>query len=172
MRAIEACRTAALGGHVDTCDTCGHEANSYNSCRNRHCPKCQSLSQARWIAKRQRRILPSHYFHVVFTLPAELRRLALENRKRCFDLLFEAAAQTLLALGRDPERLGATLGFTAVLHTWTRDLRFHPHLHVIVTGGGLSLDGRHWISVRGGRFLFPVKVLSRLGTRTTRAGTG
>ena len=162
MRAIEACRTAALGGHVDTCDTCGHEANSYNSCRNRHCPKCQSLSQARWIAKRQRRILPSHHFHVVFTLPAELRRLALRNRKRVFDLLFEAAAQTLLALGADPERLGATLGFTAVLHTWTRDLRFHPHLHVIVTGGGLSLDRRRWIAVRGGRFLFPVKVLSRL----------
>ncbi|WP_437729415.1 IS91 family transposase [Sorangium sp. So ce861] len=134
---------------------------SYNSCRNRHCPKCQSLSQARWIAERQLRILPTHYFHVVFTLPAELRALALVNQQTVFDLLFQCGAQTLITLGRDPKRLGADIGVTGVLHTWSRDLSFHPHLHCIVTGGGLSLDGSRWIEGRRG-YLFPVQVLGKL----------
>lgn len=163
MRAIELCRTAALGGHLDVCDhACGFERPSYNSCRDRHCPKCQSLAQAAWVEKRKERILPANYFHVVFTLPEELRPLALNNRERVFNLLFQAASATLLELGHDERRLGALLGFTAVLHTWTRALAFHPHLHAIVIGGGLSDDGDHWRGVRGGRFLFPVKVLSRL----------
>jgi predicted Zn-ribbon and HTH transcriptional regulator len=158
---IAACRTAALGGHVDVCASCGFERPSYNSCRNRHCPKCQSLSQAKWIAERQARVLPTHYFHVVFTLPAELRPLALCNREKVFDLLFQCAAQTLLTLGRDSKRLGAMIGVTAVLHTWSRDLGFHPHLHCIVTGGGLSLDGARWVEGRRG-YLFPVRVLGKL----------
>lgn len=162
VRAIESCRTAALGGHVDVCQRCGHERPSYNSCRNRHCPKCQGLAQARWLRRQMERILPTGYFHVVFTLPEELRGLALYNRRRVFDLLFEAASRTLLALGRDPRRLGAQLGVTAVLHTWTRDLRFHPHLHCIVTGGGLDLEAGAWVRRQGGRYLFPVVVLSRL----------
>jgi hypothetical protein len=161
MRAIVACRTAALGGHVDVCNGCGHQRPAYNSCRNRHCPKCQSLRQAKWVEQRLARLLPTHYFHVVFTLPAALRPLAHRNRKRVFTLLFQAAAQTLLTLGRDPTRLAAQLGITAVLHTWTRELQFHPHLHCIVTGGGLSVDGKHWIAARR-RYLFPVQVLSRL----------
>ena len=161
MRAIETCRTAALGGHVDVCDRCQFERPAYNSCRNRHCPKCQNLRQAVWLDRQMKRILPTDYFHVVVTLPEQLRGLALHNRKRVFDLLFEAASQTLLELGRDEHRLGALLGFTAVLHTWTRDLRFHPHLHCIVTGGGLRHSGE-WRSRHDGRFLFPVKVLGRL----------
>jgi hypothetical protein len=161
LRDIASCRTSALGGHVDVCSACGFERPSYNSCRNRHCPKCQSLSQAKWIAERQARVLPTHYFHVVFTLPAELRALALCNREKVFDLLFQCAAQTLLTLGRDPKRLGAMLGITAVLHTWRRDLGFHPHLHCIVTGGGLSLDGQRWVEGRRG-YLFPVRVLGKL----------
>ncbi len=160
MRAIQPCRTASLGGHVDVCDRCRFRRNAYNSCRNRHCPKCQNLAQARWLNRQMKRILKTHYFHVVFTLPGELRSLALFNRKRLFDLLFEAAAGTLLDLGHDEARLGALLGFTAVLHTWTRELTFHPHLHCIVTGGGLLGTGE-WTS-RGGRWLFPVKVMSRL----------
>ncbi len=158
---IASCRTAALGGHVDVCASCGLERPSYNSCRNRHCPKCQSLSQAKWIEERQARVLPTHYFHVVFTLPAELRALALCNREKVFDLLFQCVAQTLLTLGRDPKRLGAMIGVTAVLHTWSRDLSFHPHLHCIVTGGGLSLDGTRWVEGRRG-YLFPVRVLGKL----------
>jgi hypothetical protein len=161
MRAIEACRTAALGGHLDRCKSCGFESPSFNSCRNRHCPKCQGLRQLRWIAARSRWILPTHYFHVVFTLPAELREFPRRYRRVLYRLLFETAAQALLILGRDPQRLGATIGLTAVLHTWTRDLRFHPHLHCIVTGGGLTADGQHWVGVKSGRFLFPVKVLSQ-----------
>jgi len=161
MRAIATCRTAALGGHVDVCDTCGHERPAYNSCRNRHCPKCQSLRQATWIEQRLARLLPTPYFHVVFTLPAALRPLAHRNRRRVFTLLFQAAAQTLLTLGRDPARLGAHLGITAVLHTWTRELQFHPHVHCIVTGGGLAVDGGPWVAARR-RYLFPVQVLSRL----------
>jgi len=161
MRAIEACRTELLGGHLDVCPDCGFERPSYNSCRNRHCPKCQSLAQARWIEQRIERILPVHYFHVVFTLPAELRPLARQNRRRLFDLLFEAASQTLLELGQDPERLGARLGITAVLHTWTRELLFHPHLHCLVTGGGLAPSGEAWLPL-GPRYLFPVKVMGAL----------
>jgi hypothetical protein len=162
MRAIESCRTAALGGHVDVCDHCAFERNAYNSCRNRHCPKCQNLAQANWLKRQMERILPTHYFHVVFTLPEELRGLALYNRQLLFDLLFTTASRTLLELGQDEDRLGALLGFTAVLHTWTRDLRFHPHLHCIVTGGGLHVGTGEWVSRHGGRYLFPAKVLSRL----------
>ena len=163
MRAIEACRTEQLGGHVDLCRACGHTAISYNSCRNRHCPKCQSLAQAKWIEERKARILPTNYFHVVFTLPRALRSLARRAPEAIYDLLFASASATLLELGRDPKRLGAQLGFTAVLHTWTRKLELHPHLHCIVTGGGLSADGTRWVEARGkDRFLFPVKVLSAL----------
>ena len=161
MRAIEICRTEALGGHLDVCTHCRYERPAYNSCRTRHCPKCQSLAQARWIEQRLTRTLETPYFHVVFTLPSELRALALVNRRTVFAMLFAAASQTLLALGRDPARLGATLGITAVLHTWTRALQFHPHLHCIVTGGGLARDGARWVPARG-TYLFPGKVLSRL----------
>ena len=162
MRAIETCRTALLGGHVDVCDQCHFKRNAYNSCRNRHCPKCQNLAQAQWLKRQMARILKTHYFHVVFTFPSELRGLALKNRRRIFDLLFEAASGTLLELAHDETRMGAHLGLTAVLHTWTRDLSFHPHVHCIVTGGGLSLDKGEWVSRHGGRYLFPVKVMSRL----------
>jgi len=163
MLAVERCRTEALGGHVDECASCGYFVVSYNSCRNRHCPKCQSLAQARWIEGRLARILPTHYFHVVFTLPHSLRPLALRAPEPLYDLLFASASATLLELGCDPKRLGAQLGFTAVLHTWTRKLELHPHLHCVVTGGGLAPEGDRWISVKGeDRFLFPVKVLSRL----------
>jgi hypothetical protein len=161
MRAIEACRTEVLGGHLDVCEGCGYSRPSYNSCRDRHCPKCQSLAQARWIEERMERLLPVPYFHVVFTLPASLRPLARRNQRTVYKLLFEAATKTLLTLGNDDERLGAQLGITAVLHTWTRELEFHPHLHCIVTGGGLTQDGTAWISARR-KYLFPVKVLSRL----------
>ena len=161
MRAIVTCRTAARGGHLDVCDQCGYARPAYNSCRNRHCPKCEALREARWIEARMARLVPSHYFHVVFTLPATLRPLVLRNRRRLFTLLFRAATQTLLTVGRDPARLGARLGVTAVLHTWTRDLQFHPHLHCIVTGGGLALDPPRWIATAR-RHLFPVRVLSRL----------
>jgi hypothetical protein len=161
MRAIEACRTAVLGGHLDVCQKCGDEQPAYNSCRDRHCPKCQSLRQAQWIADRQARILPTHHYHVVFTVPEELKPLARRNRARFFAILFESAANTLLELGADPRLLGGQLGITAVLHTWTRDLRFHPHVHCVVTGGGLNEDGDRWIAARR-RYLFPAKVLSRL----------
>jgi len=161
MRAIEVCRTQVLGGHVDVCEACDFARPAYNSCRNRHCPKCQALTQAAWIEKRMEHVLPIHYFHVVFTLPHELGRLALRNRKVIFDIVFSAAGRTLLEVGTDRERLGAHLGITAVLHTWTRDLRFHPHVHCIVTGGGLATTGNRWISSRR-KYLFPVRVLSRL----------
>lgn len=164
MRDITNCRTAALGGHVDLCDSCGDVRVSYNSCRNRHCPKCQSLRQAKWVAQRMARVLPVRHFHVVFTVPQELKPLALRNRARFFKLLFEAASRTLLDLGHDPKRLGGLLGITAVLHTWTRSLAFHPHLHCIVTGGGLSPDGTRWVPAphRRGRYLFPVEVMKAL----------
>lgn len=161
LGAIRRCRTAALGGHIDVCGSCDHADIAYNSCRNRHCPKCQSVAQARWIERRMERVLPTHAFHVVFTLPAQLRALALVNRKAIFDLLFACAAETLLDLGRDPRRLGAELAITSVLHTWTRELLFHPHVHCIVSGGGLSLDGERWIATRPD-FLFPVRVLGAL----------
>jgi predicted Zn-ribbon and HTH transcriptional regulator len=161
LRDIERCRTAVLGGHLDVCTECGYEKPSYNSCRNRHCPKCQALAQARWIETRVERILPVHYFHVVFTLPSELRAVAKRFREKVFDLLFASASQTLLELGNDPERLGAELGVTMVLHTWTRDLRFHPHVHAIVTGGGLSEEGSRWVP-SDETFLFPVQVMGAL----------
>jgi Putative transposase/Transposase zinc-binding domain len=161
LRAIVRCRTAALGGHADVCDSCGHTQIAYNSCRNRRCPKCQSLAQARWVERRMERVLPTHSFHVVFTLPSELHGLVMANREKLFDALFASAAEALLELGRDPKWLGAELGITSVLHTWTRDLRFHPHVHCIVTGGGLSPDGTRWVATRPD-FLFPVRVLGAL----------
>jgi len=161
LRAIQRCRTAELGGHADVCDACGHVEVAYNSCRNRHCPKCQSLAQARWIERRMQRVLPTKAFHVVFTLPSELHGVALQNREKIFNVLFAAAAEALLELGRDPKWLGAEVGLTSVLHTWTRDLRFHPHVHGIVTAGGLSPDGERWIPTRAG-FLLPVRVLGAL----------
>lgn len=168
LRDIARCRTAALGGHQDICAACGHvQSPSYNSCRNRHCPKCQSLSQARWVEQRMTRMLPTHAFHVVFTLPRPLRRLALVNPGLVFDALFAAAAASLLELGRAPRRLGADLGVTTVLHTWTRDLRFHPHVHCIVTGGGLSLDSQRWVAAPT-HYLFPVRVLSELFVSAAR----
>jgi predicted Zn-ribbon and HTH transcriptional regulator len=162
MRAIERCRTAALGGHLERCTRCGYESPSYNSCRNRHCPKCQALSQAKWVEQRMARILPVRYFHVVFTLPGELHALALRNRRRVFGLLFACVSQTLLEFGKDEAWLGGTIGFTAVLHTWTRDLRFHPHLHCIVTGGGLSPAEDRWIEPKHRRFLFPVRAMAQV----------
>ena len=162
MRAIEACRTPVLGGRLDVCDGCGHEQPVFHSCRNRHCPTCQSLNQARWIEGRMRRLLPTDYFHVVFTVPDDLLNgLALRNRELFFDLLFAAAGQTLLQLGANPERLGALLGATVVLHTWTRKLTFHAHLHCIVTGGGLDPDGSRWVH-GSADYLFPVRVLAKL----------
>lgn len=161
MHAIETCRTAVLGGHLDVCDSCGYSHPSYNSCRNRHCPKCQSLVQAKWLHERLERLLPVSYFHVVFTLPAPLRPLCRRNPKRLYGLLFECASDTLLTLGQDKERLGGQLGITAVLHTWTRELTFHPHLHCIVTGGGLSKDGDCWVPAWR-KYLFPIKVLAKL----------
>jgi Putative transposase/Transposase zinc-binding domain len=162
MRDIERCRTARLGGHVDVCSQgCGYLAISYNSCRNRHCPKCQSLKQARWLAERLERLLPIHYFHLVVTLPHDLQPLARCNQELIFNLLFEATSRALLQFARDYERLRAQIGFTAVLHTWDQDLNFHPHLHLVVTGGGLSAEGERWIAARNG-FLLPVKALSKI----------
>lgn len=168
MRAIESCRTAALGGHLEVCDTCGFERPAYNSCRNRHCPKCQATAQLAWVDKHLGRILPTHYFHVVFTLPDDLRALVHRNRRVLFDLLFSSASETLLQLGR--ERLGATLALTAVLHTWTRQMAFHPHLHCIVSGGGLAVDGT-WKPTRQD-YLFPHLALSRLFRGKFLAGLG
>lgn len=162
MRAIETCRTPALGGHRRVCEDCGVMVDEFNSCRNRHCPTCQALPQAKWIAKRQQRVLPVRHFHVVFTLPAQLRPIAHLNREIVFALLLRVAADTLLTLGSDPKRLGVQLGITAVLHTWTRDLQFHPHVHCVVTAGGMATQGLpRWIHVSGD-FLFPVQVISRL----------
>jgi hypothetical protein len=157
LRDISVCRTGALGGHRDVCGRCGHERTVYNSCRNRHCPKCQALRQARWVAARMQRALPVRHFHVVFTLPGELRPLVREFKILLLDLLFAAASETLLQLGHDPQRLGGQLGVTSVVHTWGRNLIFHPHLHCIVTGGGLGADGA-WVNSLE-RYLLPVKVL-------------
>jgi len=145
MRAIERCRTSALGGHIEVCDECGYERISYNSCRNRHCPKCQSLARERWLLARQQDLLPISYFHVVFTLPDELNRLCLVNQKVMYDLLFRAGSETILDLGRDARHIGGKVGMMAVLHTWGQNLMDHPHLHGIVTGGGLSADGQRWV---------------------------
>jgi len=159
LSAIERCRTAALGGHLDFCPACGHEHPSYNSCRNRHCPKCQHLAQERWITDRAERLLPVPHFHVVFTLPSALRPLARRFPRQVFGALSRATTETLLDLGRS--RLDATLGVTTVLHTWTRDLHFHPHIHAIVTAGGLATDGARW-SPTNPKYLFPVKVMGSL----------
>jgi len=157
---IALCRTARLGGHVDVCPECGLQRPAYNSCRDRHCPKCQWLLSERWLDSRLERMLPVHHFHVVFTLPSELRLLTMYNRRALFQLLFESGTTALKMLGADDRRLGAELGITAVLHTWSRDLGFHPHIHCVVTGGGLAPDGS-WVRTRPG-FLFPVRVLGKL----------
>src|SRR5262245_10063285 len=145
MSAIESCRTAALGGHLYECDQCGSPQILYNSCRNRHCPKCQSLEKQRWLERRGEELLPVPYFHVVFTLPAELNELIWRNQRVLYDLLFHGASETLLEIAADPQHLGARLGFLAVLHTWNQQMTEHPHLHCIVPGGGLSMDRRRWI---------------------------
>jgi len=159
LRAIERCRTAALGGHLEQCDQCGHQRNAYNSCADRHCPKCQSLARAKWLEKRQAELLECEYFHVVFTLPAPLAALALQNKRQMYDLLFRATAETLQSIAADPEHLGAQIGFFCILHSWGQTLNFHPHLHCVVPGGGVSLDGSRWVACRPGFFL-PVNVLS------------
>jgi len=159
LSAIERCRTAALGGHLELCRSCGYQQPAYNSCRNRHCPKCQALAQEHWIAARAERLLPVQHFHVVFTLPSELRSLSRFRRKAIFDALFHAASETLLELARS--RLSADLGVTMLLHTWTRELAFHPHLHAIVTAGGLHQEQPRWSPSRK-RYLFPVRVMGAL----------
>jgi len=161
LSAILACRTEALGGHVDVCLDCGAERPSYNSCRNRHCPKCQALAQARWVSARGERLLPVSYFHAVFTLPAELRSIAKLNRRTVFEAMLRAASGALIELGLDQRRLGGLLGVTTVLHTWTRELVFHPHVHCIVTGGGFSVEADRWVPGHA-RYLFPVRVLGEL----------
>ena len=162
LRNIAACRTAALGGHVDECEhECGFARISYNSCRDRHCPTCQGPRSAEWVSKRLEHLLPVPYFHVVFTIPDELNPLVLRNKAVVYKILFEAASKTLVELARDPKRLGADIGMTAVLHTWGQNLLLHPHLHCVVTGGGLSSNGSRWIMGRQ-RYLLPVKVLGKL----------
>jgi hypothetical protein len=161
MSAIELCRTSALGGHVERCDTCDHQRIAYNSCRNRNCPKCQSLARAQWLADRQAELLDTQYFHVVFTVPDEIAVIAFQNKQTVYDILFRAASETLRTIAADPEHLGAEIGFFGVLHTWSQNLLHHPHLHFLVPGGGLSLDGERWVACRPGFFL-PVRVLSRL----------
>ena len=161
LHAIENCRTATLGGHVEACDQCGHSAISYNSCRNRHCPKCQGASRERWLAERRAELLPVPYFHVVFTLPQQLAPLALQNKRVVYGILFRAVAETLIEVAADPKRLGAEIGVLAVLHTWGQTLQHHPHLHCVIPGGGLAPDRSRWIpSVH--HFFLPVKVLSRV----------
>ncbi len=161
MRAIEVCRTAALGGHTDQCDHCGHLEISYNSCRNRHCPKCQTLRKEKWIEARRQDLLPMEYFQVVFTLPSELNPLVSRNQRVLYDLLFRSASETLSELAQDPKHLGAQVGMIGILPTGGQNLRDHPHLHWIVTGGGLSPDGNRWISCRKG-FFIPVRIISAL----------
>jgi hypothetical protein len=161
LLAIRRCRTAALGGHLDECTRCGYRAISYNSCRNRHCPKCQTAARERWIAARQKELLPTRYVHVVFTLPRALAPLALQNKKIVYDLLFRTSAETLLEVARDPQHLGAEIGFFSVLHTWNQKLELHPHVHCVVPAGGLSPHRTHWIKPRYPFFL-PVKVLGRV----------
>lgn len=164
MAAVEICRTPALGGHAEVCDHCGHQRIWYNSCANRHCPQCQSLARADWIASRQSELLDTEYFHVVFTVPEQIAAIALQNKRVLYGILFRATAETLQTLAADPKHLGARIGFFAVLHTWGQNLLHHPHLHCVVPGGGLSPDGSRWIACRPGFFL-PVRVLSRLFRR-------
>ena len=161
MRAIETCRTAALGGHRETCDSCGAVQIRYNSCRNRHCPKCQTLAKERWLDARRAELLPVEYFHLVFTLPHALNPLAQGNPRRLYTLLFHATADTLTTFARDPRHLGGDLGVTAILHTWGQNLSQHLHLHCVVTGGALALDGSRWLSAPPG-FLFPVRALAQV----------
>lgn len=161
MRAIEICRTAELGGHVEECDTCGAIRISYNSCRNRHCPKCQFLRKEKWLEERKEDLLPIPYFHVVFTIPDGLNPLALRNQRGIYGILFKSVSETLIELGKDPRHLGAQIGFISILHTWGQNLMDHPHIHCIVAGGGLSSNGGKWVSCRKG-FFIPVRVLSRL----------
>lgn len=161
MTAIERCRTADLGGHVDECDSCGYTKISYNSCRNRHCPKCQTLNKLRWLEDRKKDLLPVQYFHVVFTLPDAIHSLALQNQRVVYSILFKAASKTLLELAADPKFLGAKIGFTSLLHTWSQNLMHHPHIHCIVPGGGLSTKAFEWISSKRD-FFIPIRVLSRV----------
>jgi Putative transposase/Transposase zinc-binding domain len=161
MSAIESCRTAALGGHVARCEDCAHTMITYNSCRNRHCPKCQGAAAAEWLAAREADLLPVPYFHVVFTLPAAIADIAYQNKAAIYDILFTASAETMIAIAADPKHLGARIGITAVLHTWGSAMTHHPHVHMIVPGGGISADGSRWISCRP-KFCLPVRILSRL----------
>jgi Putative transposase/Transposase zinc-binding domain len=161
FRAIQNCRTAALGGHLDSCSRCGHQAISYNSCRNRHCPKCQTQARQRWLAAREQEVLPTTYFHVVFSAPHELNVLALENPRCFYDLLFAAASATLLEVAANPKRLGAEIGIIAILHTWGQNLLLHPHIHCVVPAGGLAPEHSHWISARSDFFL-PIPVLRKV----------
>jgi hypothetical protein len=169
MSAIENCRSVVLGGHVERCEDCGHRRIAYNSCRNRHCPKCQGAAAKDWLAARQADLLPVGYFHLVFTLPAEIAPIAYQNKAVVYDLLFRTAAETLLTIAADPKHLGARIGATAVLHSWGSAMTHHPHVHMIVPGGGISLDGTRWVSCRPG-FLLPVRVLSRLFRRLFLTG--
>ena len=162
LRALASCRTAALGGHLEQCDRCGHRRAVYHSCRNRHCPGCQGLAQESWLEARRAELLPIGYFHVVFTLPHDLNPLALSKPRVLYDLLFRAAADTLATFARDPKHLGGRLGITAILHTWSQTLSLHPHLHCVVTGGALASDGSRWIPTRHPGFLFPVRALAKV----------
>jgi Putative transposase/Transposase zinc-binding domain len=165
MSAIELCRTAALGGHIEQCDTCGNQRITYNSCRHRACPKCQSLARAQWLERRRAELLPEvEYFHVVFTLPEPVAALAYQNKRMLYDVLFRTSAETLRTIAADPKHLGAEIGFLSVLHTWGQNLLHHPHVHCVVPGGGIAPDGERWIACRPGFFL-PVRVLSRLFRR-------
>jgi len=164
MQAIETCRTAVLGGTVEWCDHCQYTHTRYRSCRNRHCPKCQGLAREKWLDQRREELLPTEYFHVVFTLPKPIAAIAFYNKKVVYDILFRATAETLLTIARDPKRLGVELGFFAVLHSWGQNLHFHPHLHCVVPGGGLSADHDRWMHGRR-KYLLPVEVLSRLFRR-------
>jgi Putative transposase/Transposase zinc-binding domain len=161
MSAIERCRTAALGGHVECCDGCGHRRIAYNSCRNRNCPKCQGLARAQWLEDRQTELLDTPYFHLVFTVPDQIAAIAFQNQTVVYDILFRAVSETLRKIAAEPAHLGAEIGFLAVLHTWGQNLMHHPHLHCLVPGGGISPDGRRWVACRPGFFL-PVRVVSRL----------
>jgi len=161
LRAIASCRTRALGGHVSRCDSCGRLDISYNSCRNRHCPKCQASARNQWVADREQDLLPVEYFHVIFTVPKEIARIALENKAAVYRILFRASAETLQRIAADPKHLGAEIGFISVLHTWGQNLHLHPHVHCVVPGGGISNDGDRWVSCRPG-FLLPVRVLGKV----------
>src|ERR1700687_1807660 len=164
MSAIELCRSAALGGHLEQCNSCGHQRPAYNSCRNRHCPKCQSLARAQWLEDRQAELLPVGYFHVVFTVPQEIAAIAYQNKEVVYGILFRAAAETLRTIAADPKHLDVEIGFLAILHSWGQNLLFHPHLHCMVPGGGVAPDGSRWMPCRP-RFFLPVRVLSCLFRR-------